>query len=107
MQDGQHVVADLRPDRRDAGEQVTVLLEFGVFVDMVVDVALQLVKLLFQKSDRIKDGLLDKWRHLGGFGFFQPVPLPLQVLGDGLAPGQQRLGFAGFLARRRPGLRVE
>jgi hypothetical protein len=39
MHDRQPVIADLGSDRRNAGEQVTIGFQAGMFMDVIVDIA--------------------------------------------------------------------
>jgi hypothetical protein len=91
MNNGQQMVADLRPDRRDTEQQVTVGFQVGMPVDMVVDVVLELAELLLQKGNRIDNGLMDTGWRIDSVSFFQPVAFALQVLGNRFTAGQQGL----------------
>lgn len=55
-------------------------------IDVVVDILLQFAELLLKESDRIRQGLLDQFRRIGGIRLFLAVLLAPQVLCDGLTP---------------------
>jgi len=97
-----HIAADLRADRWNALEQCHILLETGMFVDVLINDLLQLVKLLDQKLDAVGKGLLYPIRCIGRICLLLPVTLALQILGNGRATCQQRLQYPRFWSWWQP-----
>lgn len=91
VQDRQELSSDLRPDGRNALEQIQIPFQAGMTVNVVVDVVLQLVELLAEEVDRFQKRLPNQGGGIGGISLFEAVTLALQVLSDGFASGQQGL----------------
>ena len=79
MHDCQQIIADPLSHAWNTGQQLIILPQVWMTIDMIVNIPLESIKLIFQKFDGLMQGLTNEFRCVGCVSFFLSIELSVSV----------------------------